>query len=316
MVIGHTDFAPDVTVPAADHPPLAPGGLRRARPEAISPLDEPHLEAADALAQPLMARGIHTVVAGFGGDEVARVRRPDGGPARTPQAPAWCGERVRDLLGEVNTGISPATVAPETALVALEVATPLPPGRPGGRTRMGRVTESSPAPKTSVSPQQVGYQSDPHFEDIANASWWRMATRLPRTLTTAVRLGWAADRPAMLWLGLCQLVVAVFSAVALGALPDAMNHLFAGGEVADRLSAATGSLIVVAVATAVRAAADALAVYAAARLAPEVATEADLQILAATPAVELEAYDRPGFTDRLQAAGKGAEATENLIGDA
>ncbi|MFD3441647.1 hypothetical protein ACFWU3_29560 [Streptomyces sp. NPDC058685] len=125
MIIDHTGFAPDVTVPAAEHPPLAPGRLRRAHPEAISPLDEPHLEAADALAQALMARGITAVVAGFGGDEVARVRRPDGGPVRTPEAPAWCGERVRDLLGEVNTGISPATVAPETALVALEVATPL-----------------------------------------------------------------------------------------------------------------------------------------------------------------------------------------------
>ncbi|WP_327591594.1 asparagine synthase-related protein [Streptomyces chartreusis] len=125
MVIENTGFAPDITVPAADHPPLAPGGLRRAHPEAVSPLDEPHLEAADALAQALMARGITTVVAGFGGDEVARVRRPDGGPSRTPEAPAWCGERVRDLLGEVNTGISPVTVAPETALVALEVTTPL-----------------------------------------------------------------------------------------------------------------------------------------------------------------------------------------------
>ncbi|WP_225882411.1 ABC transporter ATP-binding protein [Streptomyces aureocirculatus] len=181
---------------------------------------------------------------------------------------------------------------------------------------MGRVTQSSPTPKTSGSPQQVGYRTDPHFEDIANASWWQMAARLPGTLAAAARLGWAADRPAMLWLAACQLVVAVSSAVALGALPGAMKHLFTGGPVADRVSAATGSLIVVAVATGVRAAADALAVYASARLAPEVATEADLQIIAATPEVELEAYDRPGFTDRLQAAGKGAEATGNLIGDA
>ncbi|MBT2511875.1 ABC transporter ATP-binding protein [Streptomyces sp. ISL-98] len=178
------------------------------------------------------------------------------------------------------------------------------------------MTASSPAPKTSGSPQQVGYQSDPHFEDIANASWWQMAARLPRTLAAAARLGWAADRPAMLWLAACQLVVAVSSAVALGALPGAMNHLFTGGPVADRVSAATGALIVVVAATGVRAGADALATYASARLAPEVATEADLQIIAATPEVELEAYDRPGFTDRLQAAGKGAEATENLIGDA
>ncbi|WP_241266706.1 hypothetical protein [Streptomyces scabichelini] len=88
------------------------------------------------------------------------------------------------------------------------------------------MTPSSPAPKPTGSPQQVGYQSDPHFEDIANASWWRMAARLPRTLA-------AADRPAMLWLGLCQLVVAVSSAVALGALPGAMNHLLAAGQVAD-----------------------------------------------------------------------------------
>ncbi|WP_241845411.1 ATP-binding cassette domain-containing protein [Streptomyces silvensis] len=180
---------------------------------------------------------------------------------------------------------------------------------------MGRVTQSAPGPKSSGSPQQVGYRSDPHFEDIAHASWWRMAARLPRTLTAAARLGWAADRPAMLGLGLCQLVVAVSSAVALGALPGAMNHLFSSGAVADRVGAATPALIVVAVATGVRAGADVLAVYASARLAPEVATEADLQILAATPEVELEAYDRPGFTDRLQAAGKGAEATENLIGD-
>lgn len=75
-------------------------------------------------------------------------------------------------------------------------------------------------------------------------------------------------------------------------------------------------LVVAAVASAVRSGADALAVYAAMRLGPEVATEADLQILAAAPQVELEAYDRPGFTDRLQAAGKGAEATEDLVGDA
>ncbi|MGV9337457.1 asparagine synthase-related protein [Streptomyces sp. NPDC003688] len=124
-VIEQTGFAADVTVRAADHPALSPGGLRRSRAEAVSPLDEPHLEAADALAQALRARGVHTVAAGFGGDEVARTRRTAGASARTPVAPSWCGERVRDLLGEVDTSISPATVAPETALIALEVATPL-----------------------------------------------------------------------------------------------------------------------------------------------------------------------------------------------
>ncbi|MFT9789134.1 ABC transporter ATP-binding protein [Streptomyces rhizosphaericola] len=179
------------------------------------------------------------------------------------------------------------------------------------------MTDSSPAPQAAAAPrQQVGYRADPHAEDIATATWWRMASRLPHTLAAAVRLGWAADRPAMFWLGCTQVVVAVAAAVALGALPGAMNHLLAGGDAAGRVVAAAPALVVAAVAAAVRAGADALAVYAAARLAPEVATEADLQILAVAPQVELEAYDRPGFTDRLQAAGKGAEATEDLIGDA
>lgn len=50
---------------------------------------------------------------------------PERGGRTAPSAPDWCGERVRDLLGEVNTGIAPPTVAPETALIALEVATRL-----------------------------------------------------------------------------------------------------------------------------------------------------------------------------------------------
>ncbi|MCQ4213391.1 hypothetical protein [Streptomyces longispororuber] len=124
IVVDRFPFTSDVTVAASDHPALFPGGLRRTRPEAISPLDEPHLEAADALAQAVRARELHTVVCGFGGDEVARWREPSSIPA--PAAvPAWSGPRIRDLLGEVNEGIAPTTVAPETALVALQVSTPL-----------------------------------------------------------------------------------------------------------------------------------------------------------------------------------------------
>lgn len=178
------------------------------------------------------------------------------------------------------------------------------------------MTDSSPAPRTTDSPQQVGFQDDPHAQDIATATWWQMASRLPRTLAAAARLGWAADRASMLWLGTCQVVVAASSAAALAALPTAMHHLLGAGDVAERVTAAAPALVLAAAATAVRAGADALAVYAATRLAPEIATEADMQILAEVPKVELEAYDRPGFGDRLQAAGRGAEATEDLIGDA
>ncbi|MFE0174573.1 ATP-binding cassette domain-containing protein [Streptomyces sp. NPDC059002] len=177
------------------------------------------------------------------------------------------------------------------------------------------MTQPSAAPPAGPR-QEVGVRADPRFEDIANASWWRMAARLPRTLGAAARLGWAADRPAMCWLAVCQLAVVAASAVALAALPGVLAQLFQGGQVAERVAAAAPGLIVVATAAAVRACADAVGVWAAARLGPEVACEADLQILAAAPRVELEEYDRPGFADRLQAAGRGAEATENLVGDA
>ncbi|GHC49800.1 hypothetical protein GCM10010349_14180 [Streptomyces flavofungini] len=143
-----------------------------------------------------------------------------------------------------------------------------------------------------------------------------MASRLPQALGAAVRLGWAADRGAMGWLAGCQLAVVGASVVGLAALPGALAQLFHGGAVGERVGAAAPALLVVAGAAGVRAGADALGVYASARLAPEVASEADLRILAAAPRVELEAYDQPGFADRLQAAGRGAKATENLIADA
>ncbi|WP_327700984.1 hypothetical protein OG530_02970 [Streptomyces decoyicus] len=44
---------------------------------------------------------------------------------------------------------------------------------------------------------------------------------------------------------------------------------------------------------------------------PSVATEADLQILTAAPQVELEAYYGPASPTRLQASGKGTEATRS-----
>ncbi len=59
-----------------------------------------------------------------------------------------------------------------------------------------------------------------------------------------------------------------------------MNHCVG---VAARVTDAAPALILVAAATAARAGAVALAVHAACRPAPEAATEADLQILAAPP---------------------------------
>ncbi|TGN74066.1 ABC transporter ATP-binding protein [Streptomyces bauhiniae] len=53
----------------------------------------------------------------------------------------------------------------------------------------------------------------------------------------------------------------------------------------------------------------------AARLSPRVFREADLRVLDAAASVELVAYEHPGFEDRLDAAGKGAESARDLVLD-
>ncbi|MGW3419389.1 ATP-binding cassette domain-containing protein [Streptomyces phaeochromogenes] len=105
------------------------------------------------------------------------------------------------------------------------------------------MTPSSSGSSSVNTPQQVGLRVDAHFEDIAHASWWRMAARLPRTLAAATRIGWAADRSAMLWLAGCRLAVVASSAVALAALPAALAQLFQSGQVAERVAAAAPALL-------------------------------------------------------------------------
>ncbi|QNP75781.1 ATP-binding cassette domain-containing protein [Streptomyces roseirectus] len=71
----------------------------------------------------------------------------------------------------------------------------------------------------------------------------------------------------------------------------------------------------VAGALAAAALADTAARAAAARLSPRVFREADLRVLDAAARVELIAYEHPGFEDRLEAAGKGAESARDLVLD-
>ncbi|MEV0281223.1 hypothetical protein AB0I22_33220 [Streptomyces sp. NPDC050610] len=119
-------FGADCVVAAAQHLPLHPDGRRRLAADRISPMEEPYVEAAHTLAGRLAERGITTVVTGFGGDEVFDSRPGDTVDTAAPPLPPWCGPHVRDLIGEARvTGTAPPTVAPETALDALSVATPL-----------------------------------------------------------------------------------------------------------------------------------------------------------------------------------------------
>ncbi|GAA2565360.1 hypothetical protein [Streptomyces fimbriatus] len=58
------------------------------------------------------------------------------------------------------------------------------------------------------------------------------------------------------------------------------------------------------------------AAQAAARLGPRTSREADLRLLRSAADVGLIAYEHPGFEDRLDAAGKGAESARDLVAGA
>ncbi|WP_244943077.1 ATP-binding cassette domain-containing protein [Streptomyces inhibens] len=176
----------------------------------------------------------------------------------------------------------------------------------------------APASPTVQSELNFGWD-DPHHHQVVSAGLRQMAARLPTVLADAARLGWAADRRAVIQLALGQCLAALAAAIALSATAHVMAALLRPGPVADQLHGALPALITAAAAAAVRATADAVAQSAAAQLGPQVAALAalaDERILADTPEVELTAYDRPDFNDALQAATLGAQATQELIPDA
>lgn len=148
------------------------------------------------------------------------------------------------------------------------------------------------------------------------------ARRLPSVLARTMRLAWHADRRALLGMLIAQLAAAALAAVALTAttklITVALGAATAYGRhdpVGPILSDAMAPAGWVAAALAGAALANTAARAAAARLSPASWREADLRVLDAAASVELIAYEHPGFEDRLDAAGKGAESARDLVLD-
>lgn len=157
--------------------------------------------------------------------------------------------------------------------------------------------------------------SDRHFEASVTLSTWAIARRLPRTLAQAAGLGWRTDRRAVLALLACQIGAAALTATALAATTRVLAALFTGDDIAAGLHEHLTAVLVLAIAASGRYLLDASARAAAARLAPRVVREADLEVIAAATAAELVAYEDSGFEDAHAAASDGAEKTGDLILD-
>jgi ATP-binding cassette subfamily B protein/ATP-binding cassette subfamily C protein len=108
-----------------------------------------------------------------------------------------------------------------------------------------------------------------------------------------------------------------FTAFGLLATTGVLTALFAAGPTPDRVRAALPSLVLVAVATALRAGLQAGAGWAQARLQPQVERIVEIRLYELTTAVDLAALDDSEFLDELKrASGPGQVAASGVVSNA
>ncbi|MFD8978708.1 ABC transporter ATP-binding protein [Streptomyces sp. NPDC059564] len=150
-------------------------------------------------------------------------------------------------------------------------------------------------------------------EDAGADSFLTMVRRLPSLAATAVRLAWAADPRAVLWLVLLQLTTGALTGLTLYATRGAFVALFAAGPPAEHLRDALPSLAVISGAATVRSITAAAAITLTARIGPRVDGLAELRYLEAATRVPLASYDDPKWCDHSEAANRGSKDTHLMV---
>jgi ATP-binding cassette, subfamily B, bacterial len=151
---------------------------------------------------------------------------------------------------------------------------------------------------------------------MATVKFKDVARRFPALLGQAVSLGWSANRRDTLATIALNLASGVFGGYALFATTGVLQALFASGPTPHRVRAALPSLILVAVATALRSGVATAAGWAQARLEPQVDQVVEVRLYDLTSQVELAAFDDSDFHDRLQRArSRGTNAASALVND-
>ena len=147
-----------------------------------------------------------------------------------------------------------------------------------------------------------------------------MVKRLPRLLRQAMGLGWRIDRRAVIVLLVAQVVAGCLEAFGLMAITRTLAALIGEGDIADniddRLWEALPSLALLAAAFGVRALLGIVVTNISTRMSPRVTREAQMETLRAAVGAELSAYDHPGFSEKQEAAERGAESSRELLTEA
>jgi len=155
---------------------------------------------------------------------------------------------------------------------------------------------------------------DTHSIAMANVRFTAMARRLPRILREAIAIAWRSSPRDTLAALVFNVLTGVATAFGLLATRGVLQALFAAGPTLDRVRAAIPSLIMVAIATAVRSALSIAAGFAQARLEPQVLTTAERRLFDLTTRVKLAAFDDAGFSDEMERArNRGSLAVQFLV---
>ncbi|MBD3004907.1 ABC transporter ATP-binding protein [Streptomyces sp. 5-10] len=155
--------------------------------------------------------------------------------------------------------------------------------------------------------------SEERHDDALAHSASTMVRRIPELAADALRLAWAADRAAVLWLTALQLIWGGLTAVGLYATRGAFAQLFATGPLADRLHDALPSLTLVASVAIARSLATAKTLSVTSSLGPKVDGRAEIQYLEAATRVPLAAYDDPAWCDHSEAANRASKDAHLMI---
>src|ERR1700733_1786648 len=178
-------------------------------------------------------------------------------------------------------------------------------------------------------PRPAGGEAADHETAELTASYWRaydqrlstvkfsdVARRFPALIGQAVSLGWSASRRDTAATIVLNLASGVFGGYALFATTGVLQALFAAGPTPHRVRAALPSLILVAVATALRSGVATAAGWAQSRLEPQVDQVVEVRLYDLTSQVELAAFDDSEFHDRLQRArDRGVYSASALVND-
>ncbi|WP_129287542.1 hypothetical protein [Streptomyces sp. GZWMJZ-114] len=186
-----------------------------------------------------------------------------------------------------------------------------PPSAPSTSRRARRFLPGARRAPADVLPRFT-VSAERHENALADSTL-TIARRLPHLAATALRLAWAADRAAVVWLGVLQFVTGAVTAIGLYATRGALAQLFAAGPTTTRLHHALPALALLTVAAVVRSLTLAKTVTVTARIGPQVDARAELNYLDAATRVPLAAYDDPAWCDQSEAANRGSKDAHLMI---